>query len=360
MLGLGFGLAVIVGSTLGIGILRTPGLVAGQLRRRRRSSGLDRRRPLHAARRRVPGRARHDAAASGRLLRLRATRVRRHGRVRGRLDRLAHLLRACSATCRSAFAEFVRVPAAVARGRGDGRRRRRARSASSRCSGRASRSAAASRRSPPRSSSSRSSPWSSRRSRRHRRWRRVAPAFRRRRRIAAASIVALQSVVITYGGWQSALYFTEEDRDPDAQPSAIDDRRRRRGDRRSTCWSTSRCWRCCRSATSRARRCRRPTPRRSSLGARGTQIITVLSLISLPPMLNAIMMIGTRILFAMGRDGLFWRRTATVNAGGTPTVATLVTTAVAVVLHRHRHLSAPGRLRRRSSWPRTTPSAASR
>ena len=28
-------------------------------------------------------------------------------------------------------------------------------------------------------------------------------------------IVALQSVVITYGGWQSALYFSEEDRDPD-------------------------------------------------------------------------------------------------------------------------------------------------
>src|SRR6195256_2202755 len=31
ILGTGFGLAVIVGSTLGIGILRTPGLVAGQL-----------------------------------------------------------------------------------------------------------------------------------------------------------------------------------------------------------------------------------------------------------------------------------------------------------------------------------------
>jgi len=31
ILGLGFGLAVIIGSTLGIGILRTPGLVAGQL-----------------------------------------------------------------------------------------------------------------------------------------------------------------------------------------------------------------------------------------------------------------------------------------------------------------------------------------
>ena len=31
----------------------------------------------------------------------------------------------------------------------------------------------------------------------------------------AGLIVALQSVVITYGGWQSALYFSEEDRDPD-------------------------------------------------------------------------------------------------------------------------------------------------
>ena len=50
------------------------------------------------------------------------------------------------------------------------------------------------------------------------------------------------------------------------------------------------------------------------LGGRGRQIITVLSLISLPPMLNAIMMIGTRILFAMGRDGLLWKRTAAVSA----------------------------------------------
>ena len=54
------------------------------------------------------------------------------------------------------------------------------------------------------------------------------PGIRRRdRRAQAAStspvastptlaglIVALQAVVITFGGWQSALYFTEEDRDP--------------------------------------------------------------------------------------------------------------------------------------------------
>jgi APA family basic amino acid/polyamine antiporter len=144
-------------------------------------------------------------------------------------------------------------------------------------------------------------------------------------------VVALQSVAITYGGWQSAMYFTEEDRDPGRnlprsmiggvvsvtivyvlvnvallQVLPIPDLAR----------STL-------PATDAAQRV---------LGSAGGQLITVLSLVSLPPLLNAIMMIGTRILFAMGRDGLLWRRTALVNEGGTPGVATLVTTAVAVAL----------------------------
>lgn len=44
------------------------------------------------------------------------------------------------------------------------------------------------------------------------------------------------------------------------------------------------------------------------------------------------MMIGTRILYAMARDGMLPANAAVVNAGGTPTVATLMTTAVAMVL----------------------------
>ena len=68
------------------------------------------------------------------------------------------------------------------------------------------------------------------------------------------------------------------------------------------------------------------------MGVRGAQMITLLSVISLPPSLNAMMMIGTRILFAMGRDGLVWSRTASVNPRGTPGVATIVTTGVAIVL----------------------------
>ena len=67
-------------------------------------------------------------------------------------------------------------------------------------------------------------------------------------------------------------------------------------------------------------------------GGGGGQLITLLSLLSLPPLVNAILMIGTRILFALGRDGLLWRGTAAVNDRGTPAVATFVTTAVAVVL----------------------------
>src|SRR3989442_1358607 len=144
-------------------------------------------------------------------------------------------------------------------------------------------------------------------------------------------VVALRAVVITYGGWQSALYFTEEDCDPN------------RNLPRSMIAGVA-------SVivvyllVNLALLSVLPVPdlARSTLpaadaaqilmGSHGRPIITVLSLVSLPPLLNAIMMIGTRILFAMGRDGLLWRRTAEVTAGGAPVVATVVTTAVAVVL----------------------------
>jgi APA family basic amino acid/polyamine antiporter len=144
-------------------------------------------------------------------------------------------------------------------------------------------------------------------------------------------VAALQVVIIAYGGWQSALYFTEEDRDPHRNlpremiggvvvvtviyllvnvallvilpvPELA----------RSTLPAAT-------AAT-------------AIVGMRGGQIITVLSVISLPPLLNAIMMIGTRILFALGRDRLVWARTAEVNASGTPGVATVVTTVVAIAL----------------------------
>lgn len=145
----------------------------------------------------------------------------------------------------------------------------------------------------------------------------------------AGVVAALQAVVISYAGWQSALYFTEEDRDPVKNlPRAMI------GGVAAVVVVYL--------LVNLALLAILPVPELATstlpaadaatriVGSHGGQIITVLSLISLAPLLNAIMMIGTRILFALGRDGLLWSRTANVNAGGTPGVATLVTTIVAL------------------------------
>jgi APA family basic amino acid/polyamine antiporter len=147
----------------------------------------------------------------------------------------------------------------------------------------------------------------------------------------AGLIIALQSVVITFGGWQSALYFTEEDRDtPRNLPRAMI----------GGVAAVIGIYLLVNIALLKVL----PVPAIAAsalpaadaaqvvLGPRGRQLITALSLISLPPVLNAIMMMGTRILFAMGRDRLLPSRAAAVNAGGTPTVAMLVTFAVAIAL----------------------------
>src|SRR6185503_16729401 len=143
---------------------------------------------------------------------------------------------------------------------------------------------------------------------------------------AAGLVFALQAVVITYGGWQSALYFSEEDRRPEANiPRSmiggvaavivvyllVNLALLSLGDLAQSTLPAA-------------------DAARIVAGPSGHLIITVLSLISLPPMLNAIIMIGTRILFAMGRDGLVWRQTANIGAGGTPTTAMLVTAAAGV------------------------------
>jgi basic amino acid/polyamine antiporter, APA family len=147
----------------------------------------------------------------------------------------------------------------------------------------------------------------------------------------AGVVIALQAVVITYGGWQSALYFSEEDRDPDSNiPRSMI------GGVVSVIIVYLLVNLALLSVLSLGDMAKSTLPAADAAGAlvgrRGGQIITLLSLISLPPMLNAILMIGTRILFAMGRDGLLWSRTAAVGSGGTPTIATLVTTIAAVAL----------------------------
>src|SRR3989440_2370364 len=144
-------------------------------------------------------------------------------------------------------------------------------------------------------------------------------------------VVALQSVAITYGGWQSALYFTEEDRAPDRNlPRAMI------GGVALVLVIYVLVNLALLAVLPAPALARSTLPAADAaqaiLGGRGGQVITVLSLISLPPLLNAILMIATRILFAMGRDRLVWRRAAAVNARGTPSAAMLATTVVALAL----------------------------
>lgn len=67
-------------------------------------------------------------------------------------------------------------------------------------------------------------------------------------------------------------------------------------------------------------------------GARGGQIVTALALLSIIAIVNAILMFTPRTLYALGRDGLFSTKAVFVNEGGTPVVALAVTALVAVIL----------------------------
>jgi len=62
-------------------------------------------------------------------------------------------------------------------------------------------------------------------------------------------------------------------------------------------------------------------------GAHGAQIIRIIVIVSVLGTVNAGVLMTARVLLTMGRDGLFAHQAARVNAGGTPTVALLLSTA---------------------------------
>jgi APA family basic amino acid/polyamine antiporter len=66
-------------------------------------------------------------------------------------------------------------------------------------------------------------------------------------------------------------------------------------------------------------------------GAHGDTIFRTLTILSMLSCINAYHLMATRVLFAMSRDGLFSKFTARVNAGGTPTVALFISAAISVL-----------------------------
>jgi basic amino acid/polyamine antiporter, APA family len=66
-------------------------------------------------------------------------------------------------------------------------------------------------------------------------------------------------------------------------------------------------------------------------GSLGDPIIRSIMVISMLSCLNANQLFCSRTLYAMSADGLFFRQGAKVNAGGTPTIALLLSTIVGVI-----------------------------
>lgn len=67
-------------------------------------------------------------------------------------------------------------------------------------------------------------------------------------------------------------------------------------------------------------------------GNSGSVIVTVIAIFSLISILNAYMMIPARILFGLSRDGFFIQQGTRINKGGTPIVALMVTSLFGLLL----------------------------
>lgn len=144
-------------------------------------------------------------------------------------------------------------------------------------------------------------------------------------------VAALRAIVVTYDGWYEAIYFTEEDTDaakhlPRAMIGGV--------------LIVLGLYLLMNLAFLHVLSI--PALAGSNLPAADAarivfpawsgRFVTVLSLLTLLSLINAVLLGAPRILFAIGRDGLFSERAARVSAGGTPRAALLLSAATTAVL----------------------------
>jgi basic amino acid/polyamine antiporter, APA family len=145
-----------------------------------------------------------------------------------------------------------------------------------------------------------------------------------------AVILAMQSVIYTYDGWNGMLYFSEEVRDPGRQiPRAMF----------GGVLAIIAIYVLVNIGFVRVLGI--PALARSDFaagaaaqalfGSRGDTVIRSLLIVALFSGVNAYALFCSRILYAMSRDGLFPKWGTTVNAGGTPTLTLGLSAAVAIL-----------------------------
>ncbi len=146
-----------------------------------------------------------------------------------------------------------------------------------------------------------------------------------------ALIVALQSVIITYDGWYSPIYFAEEDKDPGRNlPRAMI----------GTVLACIAIYMLMNAAMLHvlgfnhlaATHVPAAETALAIFGSYGRRLILAISLISVLSAANATMMMTPRILFAMARDRFLPQAITRVNKGGTPATALLLSSLTSLGL----------------------------
>ena len=136
-------------------------------------------------------------------------------------------------------------------------------------------------------------------------------------------ILGLQGVIVSYDGWYAPIYFAEEDRHPTRNlPRAMF----------GTVLACASIYVLVNAALLHAlgmthlADARMPATDAALLvfGRYGKQIILLISLVAVTSTINALFLVTPRILFAMARDGLLPQSLTRVNRGGTPTAALLI------------------------------------
>jgi APA family basic amino acid/polyamine antiporter len=147
----------------------------------------------------------------------------------------------------------------------------------------------------------------------------------------AAVVLAMQSVIFTYDGWTGMLYFSGEVREPGRQiPRAM----------LGGVLAVIAIYVLVNVAFLRVLGIggiarsdfAAGAAARALWGSTGDTVIRALVVVALLSAVNALLLLTSRVPFAMSRDGLFPRQGATVNAGGTPTTALALTGVAAVAL----------------------------
>jgi APA family basic amino acid/polyamine antiporter len=147
----------------------------------------------------------------------------------------------------------------------------------------------------------------------------------------AGMVLAIQSIVVTYDGWYETIYFAEETRHATRQiPRAMFNGLALIAG--IYLLLNAAFLRALGPAGLAASKFAAADAARLIFGRASEIVIAAVSVVISLTLLHSMLMSTSRILFAVSRDGLFWRRTALVAENGTPRAALAMSALVAVGL----------------------------